>query len=201
MQVRVMKMSHLGLAVRDLDESVAFYTDALGMRLTERFEYPEDKVGHGVTVAAGAFIRCDATHHQLSLFQLKDSLAADAEVDDRTKPNFGLHHIAFEMATPADLLAKLGELRERGVPIVNCRRGGPGNQPRFYARDPDGYLIEFFWGIDEIGWDGVPREYEPIEEIDLEAFDFEAYVAARDQAGARLREVIDRERVGGSAGA
>jgi catechol 2,3-dioxygenase len=195
-----MKMSHVGLTVRDLDASVAFYTDVLGMRLSERFEYPEDEVGHGVTVAAGAFIRCDSTHHQLSIFQLKDGLVPDEPVDPTT-PVLGLHHIAFEMATPADLLAKLRELRKKGVTIVNCRKGGPGNQPRFYARDPDGYLIEFFWGIDTVGWDGLPREYEEIQEIDLEQFDFDAYAEAREQAGERVRALVERESVGGSTGA
>lgn len=199
MQVRVTKMGHLGLTVSDLDASVAFYTDTLGMRLTERFEYPEDEVGHGVTVAAGAFIRCDATHHQLSLFQLKDGLVADGGFDP-LKPGLGLHHIAFEVATPADLVAKLRELRDRGVTIVNCRMGGPGNQPRFYTRDPDGYLIELFWGIDTVGWDGMPRAYAPIQEIDLEAFDFDAFVAGRDDDAERLRELVERAQVGGSAG-
>ena len=188
MPVRVKKMSHIGLTVRDLDRSVAFYTGVLGLRLTERFEYPPDDVGHGVAVAAGAFVRCDSTHHQLSLFQLKDGLVPDGQ--DVTAPMLGLHHLAFEMATPAELLDKFRELRERGVPVVNCRKGGPGNQPRFYARDPDGYLLEFFWGIDEIGWDGLPREYEPIQEIDLEAFDFEGFVAQREEAAARLQAAV-----------
>jgi hypothetical protein len=85
------------------------------------------------------------------------------------------------MATPAELLAKLAELRVLGAPIVNCRKGGPGNQPRFYARDPDGHLLEFYWGIDEVGWDGVPREYEPIQEIDLDAFDFAAFAKERER--------------------
>jgi catechol 2,3-dioxygenase len=81
-------------------------------------------------------------------------------------------------------------LRGRGVPIVNCRKGGPGNQPRFYARDPDGYLLEFFWSIDEVGWDGFPREYEPIQEIDLEAFDFDGFLAQREEAAARVRAAM-----------
>ena len=194
MRARVMKMSHLGLTVRDLDTSVAFYTDVLGMRLTERFEYPEDEVGHGVTVAAGAFIRGDATHHQLSLFQLKDGLV-EGDGADPSKPVLGLHHIAFEMATPADLLAKLRELRDKGVPIVNCRKGGPGNQPRFYARIPTATSSSSSGASTPSAGTGLPREYEPIQEIDLEAFDFDAYVQGRDEAGARVRAQLRADQI------
>jgi len=180
MRPSVRNLGHIGLTVHDLDRSVAFYTEVLGMRVTERFTYPDDGPGHGVTVAAAAFIRCDAAHHRLALFQLREAPAGGAAAS-------GLHHLAFEMATPEDLLAKLAELRERGVEIVNCRKGGPGNQPRFYARDPDGLLLEFYWGLDEVGWDGLPRASEPIQEIDLERFDFAAFVAEREEAGARAR--------------
>jgi catechol 2,3-dioxygenase len=177
--------------VRDLDRAVDFYTDVLGMRLTERFQYPVEEVGHGTTVAAGAFIRCSATHHVMSLFQLKDGLLPE-DAPDGSSIGIGLHHIAFELGSPAELLAKYREVRDAGVAIVNCRKGGPGNQPRFYIRDPDGHLLEFYWGIDEIGWDGLPREYDPIEEISLTDFDFEAYLIERERAAARLRAVAEQ---------
>jgi catechol-2,3-dioxygenase len=71
-------------------------------------------------------------------------------------------------------------VRQRGVPIASARKGGPGNQPRFYIHDPDGNQVEFYWGIDQIGWQGKPRPYPPIQEIALEEFDFDAYIAERD---------------------
>lgn len=185
MQPRVVRIGHIGIVVADLDRSIDFYTRTVGLRLTERFEYPDDAVGHGVTVAAGAFVRCDSTHHCISMFVLKGT--------DRERPShaahemsLGLHHVAFELSTPAELLAKYRELRDGGVEIVNARRGGPGNQPRFYVRDPDGNLLEFYWGIDQIGWDERPREYSPIEEIDLESFDFDGFVATREAAARAL---------------
>jgi catechol 2,3-dioxygenase-like lactoylglutathione lyase family enzyme len=189
MQVHVKRLGHVGLTVRDIDRSVAFYERYLGMRLTEKFEYPEEKIGHGVAVAAGAFVRCDITHHELSIFRMrKDILPEDAP--DATRFGFGLHHIAFELATPEDLKALYGKMRDGGVEIVNCRNGGPGNQPRFYARDPDGNLLEFYWGIDKIGWDGAPRMYDPIEEIDILSFDFDAYVSGREADGRVARATI-----------
>lgn len=179
MQVRAIRIGHIGIAVRDLDRTLAFYERYVGLQLTERFEYPEQEVGHGVAVKAGAFVRCDGTHHCISFFVLKNpATGADA------LPALGLHHLAFEMATPEHLLDKYRECRADGIQIVNARRGGPGNQPRFYVRDPDENLVEFYWGIDTIGWDGRPRQYGPIEEIDLEAFDFDAFEHQRQNAQA-----------------
>jgi catechol 2,3-dioxygenase-like lactoylglutathione lyase family enzyme len=181
----VKRIGHVGIAVRDLDRSVDFYCDQLGLSLTERFEYPEDEVGHGVAVRAGAFLRCNSTHHCLSIFALKDKLP-DPGIGAIT---YGLHHIAFEVSTPEQLVALYRDFKDRGIEIVNAREGGPGNQPRFYARDPDGNLLEFYWGIDEIGWDGRPREYQPISEIELEDFDFEQFVEARRLAAADAARV------------
>lgn len=185
MRATVTRIGHIGIAVRDLDRAIRFYTEVLGLKLTERFEYPEDEVGHGVAVVAGAFVRSDSTHHCISIFTLKDPTEPNAD-----QP-LGLHHIAFEMPTPEWLLEMYAHFKELGLPIVNARKGGPGNQPRFYSRDPDGNLLEFYWGIDQIGWDGRPRAYEPIKEIDLDEFDFDAFVAERERAAARAAAVDD----------
>lgn len=189
MQTRVAKLGHIGLTVRDIDRTVQFYERYLGMRLTEKFEYPPEKIGHGVAVQAGAFIRCDVTHHELSIFKMRSDIIPE-DAPDAPRYGFGLHHIAFELASPQDLLALLKKMKEEGVEIVNCRKGGPGNQPRFYARDPDGNLLEFYWGIDQIGWDGTPRAYDAIKEIDLFNFDFEAYVDKREADAQEARNGI-----------
>jgi catechol 2,3-dioxygenase-like lactoylglutathione lyase family enzyme len=183
---RPVGIGHIGIVARDLDRTVRFYTEVVGLRLTERFQYPEEAVGHGTTVTAGAFVRCSSPHHCISIFALRDD-AVPAESDG---PSIGLHHIAFEMATPADLLAKLRQVREHGVAIAQARRGGPGNQPRFYVHDPDGNLVEFFWGIDQIGWESRARPYRPIEEIDLERFDFDQFIRERDAAATELAEIV-----------
>ncbi|SFV27541.1 catechol 2,3-dioxygenase [Devosia crocina] len=181
MTLRVNRVGHVGIAVRDMERTVKFYTEVLGMRLTEHFEYGEDEVGHGVAVLAGSFVRSDSNHHCLSIFTLRNA------VEPPKEHAFGLHHIAFEMNSSSDLLALYKRFEEQGHPIVNARKGGPGNQPRFYGRDPDGNLLEFYWSIDQIGWDGIARPYPPIEEIELETFDFEAFENEREAAAKRAR--------------
>lgn len=152
------------------------------MSLTEDFIYPAEEIGHGALVTAGAFVRCETAHHCLSLFTLKEPPKGDVEGHP-----YGLHHIAFEVSTPERLLGLYRRFRERRAQIVAARIGGPGNQPRFYGRDPDGNLLEFFWSIDQIGWDGVARAYPPIQEIDLEEFDFDGFHEARERDAARYR--------------
>jgi len=177
MNGKVARLGHVGIAVADLDRSTTFYTEVLGMRLTEIFRYGESEVGHGVAVLAGAFVRgaADTIHHRLSIFTFRDA----AEVP-RAR-TLGLHHIAFELDTSDDLVQLHRRFVELKVPIVNSRIGGPGNQPRFYGLDPDGNLLEFYWNIDRIGWDGMARPYPPIQEIELENFDFDAYELERER--------------------
>lgn len=188
MQAGAVRIGHLGIVVGDLERAIDFYT-RVGLRLTERFEYAEE-IGHGVAVSAAAFMRCDEAHHSLSIFTLRNLGRSpdDRPLAPERELGYGLHHIAFELTTPENLLAKYRQLKEAGAPIVSARRGGPGNQPRFYARDPDGHLLEFYWGIDRVDWeDGRLPRFDPVEEIDLEQFDFEGF--AREQ---RDRALIAR---------
>ncbi|MCC6306258.1 MAG: VOC family protein [Rhodobacteraceae bacterium] len=178
---RISRLGHVAIIVGDIDRAVAFYSEYLGLKVSERFDYGAARVGHGVAMQAAAFMRCTTTHHELSIFVPRREAGAAAAAG-RT-PGPGLHHIAFELASPEDLKALYVRMRDGGVEIVHCRVGGPGNQPRFYARDPDGNLLEFYWGIDQIGWDNVPRAFPPIEEIALLDFDFDAFVAAHERDG------------------
>jgi len=181
MTLKVSRIGHVGIAVRDIDRSVDFYTGVLGLALTERFDYSDDEAGHGVAVLAGAFIRNDPTHHCLSIFSLRNA------VEPPIEQAFGLHHIAFEMSSSADLLAMYHRFQDQQIPIINARKGGPGNQPRFYGVDPDGNVLEFYWNIDQIACDGVTRPYAPIQNIELEDFDFEAYERERERMAAEER--------------
>jgi catechol 2,3-dioxygenase len=66
-------------------------------------------------------------------------------------------------------------MRQNEAHRVIGRIGGPGNQARFYMRDPENNLVEFYWNIDQIGWDGLTRPYAPIQETDLATLDIDAY--------------------------
>jgi catechol-2,3-dioxygenase len=56
------------------------------------------------------------------------------------------------------------------------RTGAPGCQLRLYFWDLEDNMIELYWAMDHVGWDGRTREYPPTETIDLESFDVEAWL-------------------------
>jgi len=117
----------------------------------------------------GAWLRSGADHHCLVLFSLRRPAARAPGL------TVGLHHFGFEVGGLADILAAHRALAARGVP-AEARIGGPGWQVRLYFHDPDGNQVELYWDMDQIGWEGRSRPYAPVEVIDLESFDLDAYL-------------------------
>lgn len=165
MGIRPLRLGHVGLAVRDLERMVDFYRTVLGLEVSDRMAYPEV-----APIEEGVWLRCGADHHVLALFQLRDPGAGE-------RAGAGLHHLAFELGGFEELRRAARHVRARHGPLTAARQGGPGCQLRIYFPDPEGNLVELYWGLDQVGWDGRSRPYPPIEEIDLEAFDLDAFLA------------------------
>lgn len=122
-----MRLLHTMLRVGDLEQSLAFYTDVLGMTLLRRKDYPEGQftlafVGYG-NEAEQAVI--ELTHNWgVTEYELGSA--------------FG--HIALEVE---DVYKACEDIRARGGKIV--REPGPmkhGNSILAFVEDPDGYRIE-----------------------------------------------------------
>ena len=122
-----MRVLHTMLRVGNLDRSLAFYTDVLGMRLLRRQDYTEGRftlafVGYG-DESENAVI--ELTHNwDTSSYELGNA--------------FG--HIALAVD---DAYAACDQLRAKGGKIV--REAGPmkhGTTVIAFVEDPDGYKIE-----------------------------------------------------------
>ncbi len=122
-----MRILHAMLRVGDLEKSLHFYTDVLGMKLLRRRDYPEGRftlafVGYG-DEARDTVLELTYnwdTHH----YDLGD----------------GFGHIAIEVD---DVYQAVERIRAKGGKVV--REPGPmkhGSTILAFVEDPDGYKIE-----------------------------------------------------------
>ena len=122
-----MRLLHTMLRVGDLDASLRFYCDVLGMRLLRRKDYP----GGRFTLAFVGYGREDETA-VLELTHNWDTRAYDV--------GNGFGHVALGMD---DIYAAVDRLRAQGAKVV--REPGPmahGDTHIAFLEDPDGYRVE-----------------------------------------------------------
>ena len=133
------KIGHVVLNVSDLEASKRFYTEVLGLEISD--VYKDDLRPGGVV-----FMRVNADHHGIALF------GGASKVDKSS-----LNHFALEVATPDEVFRARAWLRKHGVPIDYEGRRRAGCQLAIEFQDPDGNNVEIYWGIDQIGTDGSVR--------------------------------------------
>lgn len=124
-------INHLGLAVRNLDETRAFFVELLGWKESGYdASYPRTAVSDGTV--------------RLTLWQVDH--AQDVAAFDRRK-NIGLHHLALEV----DSEARLHELHRKIAEWPGARvefapeplAGGP--RQHMMCSEPGGIRLEFIW--------------------------------------------------------
>ena len=163
-------INHYCLIVTDLERSLAFYRDVLGMSLRSRVTRTEDiatAIAHpGITMHNAILFHADSPHPALELIQYEP---AGAKVDLQI-PNPGTSHIAFDVA---DIHAAVAHLRAHGVPMLsapvhlepNPDTGARGGTIAYFS-DPDGISLELYQapdtqaappaGQERLGAPGVP---------------------------------------------
>ena len=126
-----MKIDHLGIAVRSIGDSFAFYRDAFGLELSGT-ETIEDQGVHIALFQVGE-----------SRIELLEPVSGETAVGRFiAKRGEGLHHICYEVD---DLASKLNELKSQGVRLLDGypRRGAEGKLVAFlHPKSANGVLIE-----------------------------------------------------------
>ena len=131
-------IDHVGIAVPDLDEAVAFYRDAFGMHVLHE-EVNEEQGVREAMVGIGD----RATNPGGSCIQLLAPLDAESTIAkflDRNGP--GLQQLAFRVE---DVEHVADVLRERGLRLLYDapRRGTSGSRVNFiHPKDAGGVLVE-----------------------------------------------------------
>ena len=118
-----MKMLHTSVNVKDMDRSIDFYTDKLGMKLESRREIKQNN-------AEIAFLSIEGSNHNIELTWWKDK--TDYAEGDQ------LDHMAFSVESMAEFIARM---RSEGIEIAK----EPyilGTSRIAFIKDPNGIWIE-----------------------------------------------------------
>ena len=122
-----MRLLHTMLRVGNLERSIKFYTEILGMSLLRQKEYPEGKF-------TLAFLGYGDEKHNTAL-----ELTYNWDTDSYD-PGNGFGHLAIEVD---DVYEAAEKIRQQGGKII--REPGPmnaGTTLLAFVADPDGYEIE-----------------------------------------------------------
>lgn len=122
------KLEHIGIMVKDMDRSVQFYSEVLGMQLKGR-----ERLGDGAELAFLGYPGTDNILLEL-ISRWRDDLPAKGNVD----------HIAF---TVTDIDAEVERLKSLGVEMIdNQAKNAPicGGVKIAFFYGPDGERLELF---------------------------------------------------------
>lgn len=130
------KIHHIGIAVHDLDESLKFYRDVLGLHV------------HALDTVEDQGVRAALLTIGQSEIELLEPTRPDANMAKfLERKGEGLHHICFQTA---DVDAELEVLKAKGVELVDQKaRGGLAGMICFlHPKASRGVLVELATPMD-----------------------------------------------------
>ena len=135
---------HTGFVVRDIEKSVAFYTEVMGLEATMRLEvdgeFAERIVGFEGAHLKVAFLNM-GDGHNLELVQYIYPPSAEGQIN---RNDLGASHLAFLVDNVEEYHANMSEkgLRFLGPPPTLIQDGKVVVKA-IYAQDPDNNWLEF----------------------------------------------------------
>jgi glyoxylase I family protein len=137
-------LDHLAVTVSDMDRSLAFYRDLLGLREVERHLLEGETISRmaGKAGVVMQVVRLAAPDTPGVLLDLQQYLAPPGRVSDARLGDVAQAHFCFGVA---DLAAVYRDLKARGVEFVSEPVGFDlewGIVHVVFLEDPDGFVIE-----------------------------------------------------------
>lgn len=119
-------LTHVAMAVKDLDATQNFYQHIFGMEVM----YHEEKMIQLTTPG----------NHDILVFEKKED---NKNLIGRSA---GIAHIGFRLKQPADIGEIYSRIVEAGGEIIDKGDFVPGS-PYIFFKDPDGYIIEVWYEL------------------------------------------------------
>lgn len=121
--VQTYGLTHIALAVRDLERSIAFYRGVFGSKVVYR----------------------DAAFAQLQTPGARDVLVLERHRVGAGKSG-GIRHFGYRLRSPRGIVGAARAVEAAGGTLISQGNFIPG-EPYLFARDPDGYTVEIWFEL------------------------------------------------------
>ncbi len=126
------KMAHIGLVVKSLEDSRKFYEDVMGFKTHHDAKFSHEIMLQIFSIdspAKAAFLNCDSG--AIEIF-MPDNNSSDTHQPGKC----GINHFAIEVENVEDYV---NNIREKGGKLNPLKKG---DRTVWFASDPDGNIIE-----------------------------------------------------------
>jgi catechol 2,3-dioxygenase-like lactoylglutathione lyase family enzyme len=140
---KVVGLGPFSLFTDNLDTMTEFYTSIMGFAVTEEAMYGGRRI---------VYLRHGTEHHSMVLVDKALRAALDLN------PNASCLSVGMQLGSYRQLLDAVEFFRSQGREIVELPPElHLGIDYSTYVRDPEGHLIQLYYSIEQVGWDGRPR--------------------------------------------
>jgi catechol 2,3-dioxygenase-like lactoylglutathione lyase family enzyme len=140
---KIVRIGPVRIFVNDVETSLAFYRDQLGLMVTEEVTWHAHRC---------VFLRANTEHHSLALYPI--ALRAELGLSAHTT----LFSFGMQVGDYGQLRDAVSFLKDAGIAIKHLPPElFPGIDYCAFAIDPDGHAMQLYYYMEQVGWDGRPR--------------------------------------------
>src|SRR5207253_5149435 len=154
---KIRRLGHFGFNVEKLPEGREFYGDLLGFTASDTLDFsrapwfPKDA---DLGDPRGYFMRYGTDHHAFVLFPKR---IMDHRADRKFAPEVTINQITWQCGSLKEIADAHTYFEEQQVRIQRVGRDMPGSNWHCYVYDPDGHTNEFYYGIEQVGWNDLSK--------------------------------------------
>ena len=158
---KIRRMGHFGFNVADVPAARKFYTEILGFQMSDPLDFaevlPDPKIVEGIDDTVGYFMRHGGDHHSFVVFPrpVMTRLSGDHAPDDLT-----INQITWQIGSLREVTDAIDWFEDQNIVMPRRGRDTPGSNWHTYPLDPEGHTNEIYYGIEQIGWDGLSKPPE-----------------------------------------
>ena len=160
---KIRRLGHFGYNCRNIDAMLDFYVGGLGLIISDQSGTmpsrlpaeeqaslsPNEKLLH--------FMRFGSDHHQLVLISQP---VWDWVGQANGSAGASINQITWQVGSLAEVVNGDAWVADQDQHLLRSGRDMPGSNWHTYLFDPEGHINELYYGMEQIGWDGLsqPRQ-------------------------------------------